>query len=815
MRISELAKRSTRKAIHIAPGDVLAFLTENLLRLHANTALVLDEGVPVGVLSERDALLAWARGLSPLTPVRDLMHTPVTCVCGDSDWREAYNQLSEQSASHLIVTDGMAQNPVALSERDLCRLLGASLLSPLQKLGAFVRPDIPTVSPATTLAETARILSDEQNDCVIVVDQEHPLGLLSPDDLMRLQFRHPDPEKTTVAEISIPPIQSIPIHTSLPDAFRAMLSFGVSHLVVTDDDGRMVGIIGASEIETLLEAKHIRDLHARMSADAAALSESEARRKAILDSTQVFLGLLDNNGVVLEANAAALQIIDAKPEQVIGQPLEQTPWWSHDPAQRSRLKTALLRCQAGLSDTFEATHLKNDGTIVHVEFHLRPVCHAAGKPHYLLAEGRDITSRKEAEQALFASKQHFEALLKATPVGVIESNAEGECIFVNPTYEAIAGRTFEEVRGMGWFDSIHPDDRSNMLDGMEKNMKGHPCRLEYRRIHRNGSVRWILGQNAPLFSQSGEVTGAISTLIDITEQKEREGLLRVMSEALKQSNKAIALVDGENRFRYTNSAFCNLFGYRPDEIIGQSTEILADGNARSKLSPKQVHERVCLHKFCKGEALRRAKCGKLIPVLLDSAQVTTSEGEPLWHINTYTDLTEIREQLEILDRMAHHDALTNLPNRVLLSKRLELELAHARRNRKLVALLFIDLDNFKYVNDTLGHHAGDLLLQEVALRLKKCVRESDTVARLSGDEFAILLPNLSSRKSAENIARKIIAIFEPPFFLEGRNIESSASIGISLYPVHAGDETRLLMSSDAAMYAAKSQGRGSFAFAGE
>lgn len=815
MRISFLAQQSARQAFCLVPETSFALLVEQFLAHHFNLAVVMDEGIPLGVISEREVLRAWADGIDPLTPAASLMQSPVLAVSGALPWREAYREMVVRSAAYLVITQPATSHVAVLSELELCRFLGASLLAPAQTLEAFLRRNVPQVSLQSSLAEVAKMLSRDGTDGVVVVEGGQAMGLLTSNDLMRQLLRHADPENTRVASIPVPPLTSIDVNASLPEAFRAMLSFGVDHLVVTDPTQGVVGLLGAQEIEGLLEGRHIRELHVRHQADVVALQESEARRLAILDCTQIFLGLIDREGCVIEANAAALQIIGASAADVIGVPFAQTPWWSHDGKLQERVTQAIARGLAGECDGFEATHPGPDGRPVPVDFRLQPICDAAGQVRYLLAEGVDISRHKQSQEALFACSQHYEALLKATPVGVLEANVAAECVFVNPTYEAITGRSFAQVSGRQWLEGIHPDDRVRVLAAIEETRQGEEHALEYRHVLPNQQIRWVLGQSAPLFSSGGEVTGAIATLSNITERKEREDFLRLMGEALKQSSKAIALTDDEDRFRYVNAAFSRLFGYESNEIIGQSSAILAESAGHAGLDPSQVLEIVRFKKSYQGEVWRKGKDGQAIPVLLDVAQVAIQEDRPDWHISTYTDLTEIRRQLERLDRQAHYDALTLLPNRVLLEKRLELELAHARRSKKLLALLFVDLDHFKQVNDTLGHRHGDLLLQEVARRLKQCVRESDTVARMGGDEFVILAPNLVRRQSAAGIAHKILKVFESPFLLDGRQIFSGASIGIAFFPEHARQGEELFASSDAAMYSAKARGRGTFVFAGD
>jgi diguanylate cyclase (GGDEF)-like protein len=189
-----------------------------------------------------------------------------------------------------------------------------------------------------------------------------------------------------------------------------------------------------------------------------------------------------------------------------------------------------------------------------------------------------------------------------------------------------------------------------------------------------------------------------------------------------------------------------------------------------------------------------------------------NEGKITHFISILEDITAQKEIAARIEYLAQHDTLTGLPNRSLFYDRLRQALAQAKRNAQMSALMFIDLDRFKRVNDTLGHHVGDLLLQSVAQRIKDCVRESDTVARLAGDEFTVLLPQVEKHQDAAAVAEKIVAALTEPFQLDGHEVHSGGSIGIAIYPEDASDSEALIKCADTAMYIAKEKGRNTFWF---
>jgi diguanylate cyclase (GGDEF)-like protein len=213
-----------------------------------------------------------------------------------------------------------------------------------------------------------------------------------------------------------------------------------------------------------------------------------------------------------------------------------------------------------------------------------------------------------------------------------------------------------------------------------------------------------------------------------------------------------------------------------------------------------------------GEIMDRRKSGEIYPKWLSIAVVRNEQGDISNYIALFSDITERRASLERIQHLAHYDALTNLPNRALLNDLLDVAVVGAKRTHVKFAVVFLDLDRFKYVNDTMGHHVGDVLLQAVAERLQKCVRESDTVARLGGDEFVILLNNISQESDVALVAEKVIDLIGKPFMIAGYQADIGCSIGISIYPTHGSDRFTLLRQADAAMYLAKEKGRNNFQF---
>lgn len=286
--------------------------------------------------------------------------------------------------------------------------------------------------------------------------------------------------------------------------------------------------------------------------------------------------------------------------------------------------------------------------------------------------------------------------------------------------------------------------------------------------------------------------------------------LRLAAGVFESSSEGIIITARDGRILQVNPAFTEVTGYRRDEVIGRNPRIFASGRQDASFYRTLWHS-VLTEGQWQGEIWNRRKNGEVYPEWLSIFSIRAPSGQIEYFVATFFDITERKRAEDKIIHQAYHDALTNLPNRVLFKDRLEQSLAFARRmQHKKVALLFIDLDRFKLVNDSLGHAAGDQLLQQVAQRLRDVGRQTDTLARLGGDEFTILLPDVDHVEEAMIVAEKVLAALKQPFVVGDRDIFISASIGISLYPDDGVDVEVLMKHADTAMYRVKKQGRNGF-----
>ena len=435
--------------------------------------------------------------------------------------------------------------------------------------------------------------------------------------------------------------------------------------------------------------------------------------------------------------------------------------------------------------------------------------HALRRSHAMgIAE---MEERKKIEQTLAESEDKLRGLFDLSPIGIALNDKDGRFLEFNESFRAITGYSDEELRQLDYWQltpKSYKDDELRQLASLQGTGKYGPYEKEY--IRKDGSWVHVRLNGVLVHDRHGEAR-IWSLVEDVTERRRSETALYRYANAVKHSGQPILITDSNNKIVDLNPAFTALTGYGQDELCGQSPRVLASEHTSTE-TYRQLWSGLAESGVWQGELFNRTKDGRFFPVLTLISAIRNEQGEVTNYIACYTDITDRMAAERRIDQLLHHDPLTSLYNRYSLEGRLQQALSLARRNRENLAVLFIDLDRFKLINDSAGHHAGDMMLLEVAGRLQECVRESDIVARLGGDEFVVVITGMSAAKNAATIAAKIVSSLSQPYSLADGPVHSSSSIGISIFPADGEDAISLMKTADLALHHAKSQERGSFKF---
>lgn len=426
---------------------------------------------------------------------------------------------------------------------------------------------------------------------------------------------------------------------------------------------------------------------------------------------------------------------------------------------------------------------------------------------------RILGKRRQTEQILRESEEKFRSITAAAQDAIILIDENGLVRYMNKAAEAVTGYREDEMFGKDMHQYFAPQRfKHDIKTGFDAFVKTGAGMLTGRTselvaVKKDGTEFPIELSIAPV-QRNGKIN-AIGILRDISERKRVEKRLELSSRVMEHALEGIMLTDGDGRIEMVNQAFADITGYSATEVVGQNPHMLSSGR-----HDKQFYEEMWRSLKDKGkwqgEIWNRRKDGGLYVEWLRLSAIKDSFGQATNYVGIFSDITQRKMSEEQLQRLAHHDALTGLPNRILFNDRLEQAVREARRNKNKVAVLFLDLDHFKTVNDTYGHQTGDSLLMEVTTRIQKRLREEDTVARLGGDEFTIVLKNIQSSDQAAQVADKIVSDLREPFALNGSNCRIGASIGISIYPTDSEERKVLVKLADDAMYKAKQGGRNQY-----
>ncbi len=543
------------------------------------------------------------------------------------------------------------------------------------------------------------------------------------------------------------------------------------------------------------------------------LCQAEARQRSILAAMNEGVILWDTVPRLVLANEAARRILGlaGDPAGLGGEVWQGAVGEDGAPCAAAELPLArvlaggqrVLRQVLGLPQA--------DGSMRWLQVNAEPVGEG-GALAGVVTSFADISHLKEVEGMLGRARDYYLSLLQNFPALIRRSGPDGRCDYVNQTWLEFTGRSLAQELGDGWSEGVHPDDAAGCLAAYRDRCSARePFVLEYRLRRRDGEYRWLIDIGRPFTDVAGEFAGYLGACFDVSERREAEDRLRLASRVFEESGEGIIITDAERRIIEVNRGFTRITGYSAAEALGRHPRFLASGRHDRpffEAMEASLRERDYWH----GEIWDRRKNGEVYPEWLGISVVRDAAGRISHYLGIFTDITERKASEARIEYMAHHDGLTGLPNRSLFRERFAMAVAYALRSGSKAALLLIDLDRFKAINDSLGHGVGDDLLRGVAKRLQESVRDTDTVSRQGGDEFLVVLSDLHDIDAIGQVVGKMLEAGERPFFIQGQEVGVSLSVGVAVCPDDGEDFDTLLKMAETAMYHAKEAGRNTYRF---
>ncbi|MFZ5911170.1 MAG: diguanylate cyclase domain-containing protein [Chloroflexota bacterium] len=416
-----------------------------------------------------------------------------------------------------------------------------------------------------------------------------------------------------------------------------------------------------------------------------------------------------------------------------------------------------------------------------------------------------FTKLRQANERLEQNWQHLIDFMDNASDLIQSVGPHGELLYTNQTWRDTLRYNQEDLQKLNLFDIIAKEDREHCRQQLKTVFEGKTIFVRFAMMTKIGEKVYVEGFTNCRF-ENGQPVSTRSILRNITANQHNEEALRLAAKVFERASEGIYVANPEGRIITVNEAFTRITGFSQQDVNQQRPTIFIHQENSLKTILDSLHDAILLGKDWQGELPAHRKNGETFPALIQVIAVTDQEGAIENYIGFLTDITARKETDERLQHLATHDVLTGLPNRILFIDRLQSALWRAEQSGNMVAVLFLDLDGFKTVNDQLGHQMGDEFLRVIAKRLQASIKITDSAARMGGDEFAVLLQNISSQEDALHATERLLAMISKPVSLKENKVQTTASIGISIYPEH-GTQESLLASADQAMYLAKSKGK--------
>lgn len=592
-----------------------------------------------------------------------------------------------------------------------------------------------------------------------------------------------------------------------------------SRLQTTHADGRTVVLEVNARVVTGPEGCRdvfgvARDITASVQAEEA-LRASEKYLHTLIDASPDLICFKDGEGRCLEVNQAGRALLGFDERLTLGLKCTEMAQYMSGPMRDMLLSFAEhdeQTWQAGTPLRVEEFIPSPDGERILDTIRV-PLFDAQGNRSGLLTLGRDVTERVRAERELARSAAEWTYAMDFLEDAIFLVDADQRILRANHAAYRLVDGTPSQVVGKVFTDVLYPNGIPQSCRVCEALAQRRDAFISLEKEHAdNGLSRPVEVMVKAIPAGAGNPQRTLIGIHDLSRTRKTEEELRLAASVFEGSHEGIAITDASRTILRINTAFSRITGIPAAQAVGRTVhELLAmdDGNGTSQ---KAIWDCVERQGLWQGEVWFRRQHGEMFPAWHRVSALYDHRGEVLHYINLFTDITDKKLSEERIYHLAHYDVLTDLPNRLLFNDRLAHSMERAQRNGTRVALLFLDLDHFKNVNDTLGHEFGDGLLRVIAERLRNTLREQDTVARLGGDEFTVILEDLERVPDAGVVANKIIEAIAQPVNVQGHELFVRASIGISIFPDDGRDVQTLLRNADTAMYRAKAQGRNTYQY---
>lgn len=673
-----------------------------------------------------------------------------------------------------------------------------------------------TILSMVRLPVAMALMKSENVTAIIVVEGTRPIGVLTERDVLRILASGATTDTLVGNAMTSPPITALP-DLDFFEAYHLCASQRIRHLVVVDANGDLLGLASESDFLRILGIDVLSGEHS-IDRDMIRLPLCLTPETPLLDALRQMgaesggaviatrdnkpVGILTERDVIhlSQENLTGMRLGDVMASPVLTIPLGASVYYAIDQMRNHRIRRLVVMNHdgevAGLFTEHDAVKRIESR---YVEF-LSTVIQRQVKD-------LDTVRSKLNESAVLTS-----ILRESLGMALVATDVDGIVRYLNPEAVNILGadsagaegRRLDELAKQAGFGDQH------IQNGIEAAKRGQRYQTELTRRQADGE-RVLRSQFAPIVNESATVLGYVQTLQDITERKRAKLELQKSASIFENTQDGIMVTDAACSIVAVNPAFTKITGYSELEVLGRNPSMLSSGRQDANFY-QRMWQHLQQDGYWQGEIWNCRKNGVIFAEWLTINAIKDENDAIVKYIGVFADITSLKKSQEEYEFMAHHDPLTGLANRLLCHARLAHAIQRAKRRSDGIAVMMLDLDKFKLVNDTWGHQVGDRLLQEVARRITVTLRSDDTAARLGGDEFVVVLESVMGQKDAAVIAKKLVSALSETYSIDGMQPVVSVSIGIAMVPEHGADAETLIERADQALYEVKAQGCNAYRF---
>ena len=783
--------------------DLKTTLQEVVDKMHRNSlrymVIVDSKDLPVGILTERDILFLYNKDIDfNITNAYECSTKGLVKAHGDRELEYALNFMVDHNIRRVVIIDAKEKFLGVVEQEEIIFEFEAKnsrcdfkifemLLNESKALGVDIK---------TTLKDTLEIMQEKNYGSILVTKNNESVGIITETDILKLAKENIDKQKS-VEYFMHSPIFKVSIKTSMQECITLMRTKKIRRIIVEelDEFGNKIDyIVTSKDILNNLQGNYSKFLETKLKSQRTTFESLEDLVIEAYDFGDSQVVSWANRSAKLKLNISIDDVVNKViPAVVFDKLLEELHNSGSYYKERVEIKNRLYRISASSVNMFGTRVIKillSDFTELYL---------ANRKLNEQVNTMSDSMSEQESMQS---------EILNQNSIGIGYLDINGEILFVNDYVNELLGYKDDELLGKKIMEITHKDDINKTVINNKVSSK---LNVEKRYIHKNGQSVWVHLSMSVSLGKDGKPQYIIGFIKDIRDRKGSEKKLKLASKVFENTNEGIIITDNVLNIQVINSAFSDIYGYTSEEIISKNAFFLKSGQ-HSKKFYNQMWKSIKKDGYWKGEMWGTRKNGEKFPQWLNISTIKDEEGNIQNIICFFSDISMIKQSEEELEFLAHHDPLTKLPNRLLLTSRLVQAIKRAKREESKIAVLFLDLDRFKEINDTFGHSYGDEILKTVTTRFKIAMREQDTIARIGGDEFIILIEEVKNLSAIDQVLVKLLDVFKDEILVFNHSFKLSASIGVSIYPNDGKKIEDLIKNADAAMYQAKDAGRNTYRF---